>query len=78
MSWGETTDPAEWGVGWIENHAASQKAQDKPVILEEFGITSNMTATYELWYPAIINSGLAGDLIWCVFASSGVVGMVER
>ncbi|EPT04925.1 hypothetical protein FOMPIDRAFT_126283 [Fomitopsis schrenkii] len=64
LSWGETTDPAEWGVGWIENHAASQKAQNKPVLLEEFGITSNATATYELWYPAIINSGLAGDLIW--------------
>ena len=55
-------------MGWIENHATSQKAQNKPVILEEFGITSNMTATYELWYPAIINSGLSGDLIWCVLA----------
>ncbi|KAI0733072.1 endo-beta-mannanase [Fomitopsis betulina] len=64
LSWGETTDPAAWGVDWIENHAASQKAQNKPVILEEFGIPSNATDTYELWYPAIINSGLAGDLIW--------------
>ncbi|KZT72191.1 glycoside hydrolase family 5 protein [Daedalea quercina L-15889] len=64
LSWGETTDPTEWGAEWIENHAASQKAQNKPVILEEFGITTNMTATYEVWYPAIINSGLTGDLIW--------------
>ncbi|TFY63162.1 hypothetical protein EVJ58_g3416 [Rhodofomes roseus] len=64
ISWGETTDPIEWGVQWIENHAASQKAQNKPVIVEEFGMTTNMTATYEAWYPAIINSGLTGDLIW--------------
>ncbi|KZT10635.1 glycoside hydrolase family 5 protein [Laetiporus sulphureus 93-53] len=64
LSWGETSDPIDWGVQWIDNHAASQKAQNKPVILEEFGITDNMTETYEAWYSAIVSSGLTGDLIW--------------
>jgi len=66
LSWGETADPIEWGVQWIENHAASQKAQNKPVVLEEFGITgaTNQTQTYIQWYNAILNSSLTGDLIW--------------
>lgn len=64
LSWGETADPIEWGVQWIQNHAASQKAQNKPVLIEEFGVTANMTETYEAWYSAIISSGLTGDLIW--------------
>ncbi|CCM05720.1 uncharacterized protein FIBRA_07952 [Fibroporia radiculosa] len=64
LSWGETEDPIEWGVEWIENHATAQKAQNKPVLLEEFGITSNKTETYEAWYSAIVSSGLTGDLIW--------------
>ncbi|PCH43855.1 glycoside hydrolase family 5 protein [Wolfiporia cocos MD-104 SS10] len=64
LSWGETADPIEWGVQWIENHAASQKAQNKPVVLEEFGVTSNKTETYTAWYQTIISSGLTGDLIW--------------
>ncbi|KAI0930586.1 hypothetical protein AcW1_009236 [Taiwanofungus camphoratus] len=64
FSWGETTDPIEWGVQWIQNHASSQYNASKPVLLEEFGVTDNKTETYPSWYSAVINSGLAGDLIW--------------
>ncbi|KAI0076116.1 CEL4a mannanase [Panus rudis PR-1116 ss-1] len=63
-SWGEAADPIDWGVQWIKDHAASQTKQNKPVIVEEFGVTDNQAATYAQWYSAIIDSGLTGDLIW--------------
>jgi hypothetical protein len=66
VGWGQTSDPSGWGVQWIKDHAASQTTANKPVILEEFGVTSNQAATYTAWYNAIISSGLAGDLIWSV------------
>ncbi|CCO27111.1 putative mannan endo-1,4-beta-mannosidase F [Rhizoctonia solani AG-1 IB] len=47
------------------NHAASQKSVNKPVILEEFGVTTDQAATYTAWWNEIVsNGGVAGDLIW--------------
>ncbi|CAE6414897.1 unnamed protein product [Rhizoctonia solani] len=49
----------------IRDHAASQKSANKPVIIEEFGVTSDQAATYTAWWNEIVSSGgLAGDLIW--------------
>ncbi|CEL61066.1 putative mannan endo-1,4-beta-mannosidase A OS=Neosartorya fischeri (strain ATCC 1020 / DSM 3700 / FGSC A1164 / NRRL 181) GN=manA PE=3 SV=1 [Rhizoctonia solani AG-1 IB] len=64
--WGQESNITAWGTQWIIDHAASQKAANKPVILEEFGVTSshNPSTTYTTWWDAIISSGLAGDLIW--------------
>ncbi|KAI0076120.1 mannanase [Panus rudis PR-1116 ss-1] len=64
VSWGQGANPTDWGVQWIKDHAASQMKQNKPVILEEFGVTDNQATTYTQWYSAIISSGLTGDLIW--------------
>ncbi|CAL1707125.1 unnamed protein product [Somion occarium] len=64
ISWGQTSDPTGWGVQWIKDHAASQTKQNKPVILEEFGVTDNQASTYTSWYSTIVSSGLTGDLIW--------------
>ncbi|THH08393.1 hypothetical protein EW146_g9009 [Bondarzewia mesenterica] len=64
ISWGQTSNPSAWGVQWIQDHATSQITANKPVILEEFGVTSNQSSTYSAWYSAIVSSGLAGDLIW--------------
>jgi len=37
----------------------------KPVILEEFGVsTIGKDAVYKAWFAEIERSGLAGDLIW--------------
>ncbi|KAI0821629.1 mannanase [Trametes gibbosa] len=63
-SWGQTTDPTGWGSQWIIDHATSQKLANKPVILEEFGVTDSQPSTYTAWYNTVITSGLAGDLIW--------------
>ncbi|KAF8706096.1 glycosyl hydrolase 5 (cellulase A) family, partial [Rhizoctonia solani] len=54
------------------NHAASQKSANKPVILEEFGVTTDQVATYTAWWNEIVsNGGVAGDLIWQVDCSRG-------
>ncbi|OSD06691.1 glycoside hydrolase family 5 protein [Trametes coccinea BRFM310] len=63
-SWGQTADPTGFGSRWITDHATSQKAANKPVILEEFGVTSDQASTYSAWYDTIVSTGLTGDLIW--------------
>lgn len=74
ISWGQTSDPTGWGSQWIADHATSQKAANKPVILEEFGVTDSQAATYTAWYNSVISSGLTGDLIWSVLGLSGDLG----
>ncbi|KIY61398.1 glycoside hydrolase family 5 protein [Cylindrobasidium torrendii FP15055 ss-10] len=64
ISWGQTSDPQGWGTQWITDHAASMKAANKPVIIEEFGVDANQTTVYTAWYAEIESSGLTGDLIW--------------
>ncbi|KAG8711813.1 hypothetical protein FRC11_001769 [Ceratobasidium sp. 423] len=64
VSWGQSANATLWGVQWIKDHAASQKTANKPVIIEEFGVTTDQVATYTAWYNEIISSGLTGDLIW--------------
>jgi len=65
-SWGQSADPSSsvWGSQWISDHATSQKNANKPVIVEEFGVTTDQTTTYTAWYNTIVSSGLTGDLIW--------------
>jgi mannan endo-1,4-beta-mannosidase len=64
-TWGEAASPEAWGKQWITDHATSQKAANKPVIMEEFGVTIvNQAQTYTAWLDTVISSGLAGDLIW--------------
>lgn len=63
-SWGQSANATLWGVQWIIDHAASQKSANKPTIIEEFGVTSNQSATYTAWWNAVISSGLTGDLPW--------------
>ncbi|KAH7339441.1 CEL4a mannanase [Rhizoctonia solani] len=64
--WNQGSNVVGWGTQWIKDHAASQKAANKPVILEEFGVTSsyNPSSTYTTWWDTIVSSGLTGDLIW--------------
>jgi len=63
-SWGQSANETAWGVQWITDHATSQKTANKPVILEEFGVTVNQPSTYTLWLQQVVSSGLTGNLIW--------------
>ncbi|KAG8952186.1 hypothetical protein FRC03_012223, partial [Tulasnella sp. 419] len=65
--WGTESqaDPVGWGKQWILDHAAIQKTQNKPVILEEYGVSSaNQYNTYNTWLSTVVSSGITGDLIW--------------
>lgn len=62
--WGQDGNELAWGTQWILDHAKSQQTYGKPVILEEFGVTSNQPAVYTQWLNNVVSSGLAGDLIW--------------
>ncbi|KAL0578392.1 hypothetical protein V5O48_003613 [Marasmius crinis-equi] len=65
IPWGQTSDPTGWGVQWILDHATSQKAANKPVLIEEYGLDSSAQASaYASWLSTVISSGLTGDLIW--------------
>ncbi|KDR78310.1 hypothetical protein GALMADRAFT_1312903 [Galerina marginata CBS 339.88] len=63
-SWGQTADPSGFGVQWILDHAALMKSQNKPVLMEEFGVPDIKSTAYPAWYSTIVNSSLTGDLIW--------------
>ncbi|KAJ7054471.1 CEL4a mannanase [Mycena amicta] len=65
QSWGES-NTVPWGQQWITDHATQMTANNKPVIIEEFGITSNSNRStqYAVWYSTIISTGLTGDLLW--------------
>lgn len=65
-SWGQSSNPSSsaWGSQWISDHATSQKSANKPVIMEEFGVTSDQTDVYKAWFSTVLSSGLSGDLIW--------------
>ncbi|KAF8951905.1 CEL4b mannanase [Flammula alnicola] len=63
-SWGQGGNESAWGTQWIADHATSQKNANKPVILEEFGVTSNQVAIYTTWLNEVLSSGLTGELIW--------------
>ncbi|KAK6987507.1 glycoside hydrolase family 5 protein [Favolaschia claudopus] len=66
-SWGETANPDSqtWGNKWINDHATVMKSANKPVIMEEFGLTAaSRNTTYASWYSTVVSSGLTGDLIW--------------
>ena len=64
--WGQGGNEIAWGTQWIADHFASQTRAGKPVILEEFGVITNQSATYTVWLNEVLSSGLTGYLIWQV------------
>ncbi|KAI0782501.1 glycoside hydrolase superfamily, partial [Irpex lacteus] len=54
-SWGQSSNPSSsaWGSQWIADHATSQKAANKPVIIEEFGVTTDQPNVYTTWYNEV-------------------------
>ncbi|CAE6442833.1 unnamed protein product [Rhizoctonia solani] len=60
-------DRGDMGIDFADNlnHVQCQQETNKPVILEEFGVTSpyNPLSTYTLWWETMIFSHLTGYLI---------------
>ncbi|KZO90089.1 glycoside hydrolase family 5 protein [Calocera viscosa TUFC12733] len=54
-----------FGIAWIRDHAAVQKTANKPVVIEEFGVSiANQSEVYPYWLNEVLSSGLTGDAIW--------------
>ncbi|KAG8769397.1 hypothetical protein FRC16_006718, partial [Serendipita sp. 398] len=65
IPWGITTGYQAWGVQWIKDHATAQKSANKPVVIEEYGLTtSDRSTVYQAWWDAVVSSGLSGDQYW--------------
>jgi len=66
-SWSEGDTPAEsqsFGSQWITDHATMQKAANKPVIIEEYGVLQSPAQTLPIWGATIVSSGLTGEAFW--------------
>ncbi|KAG8844040.1 hypothetical protein FRB96_003304 [Tulasnella sp. 330] len=65
----------EWGQTWIEQHAASARRNNKPVVLEEFGVTGlkNQSTVYPVWAATALANGVAGIMPW----QFGQLGLTE-
>ncbi|KAF5313060.1 hypothetical protein D9619_003242 [Psilocybe cf. subviscida] len=52
----------DWGLLWIQAHADSAKKANKPLILEEFGVSGiqNKTEIYPAWVNLALNTKHAG------------------
>ncbi|KAG2172584.1 hypothetical protein INT44_002599 [Umbelopsis vinacea] len=69
--WGYGTNDT-WVLQWISDHVASQNAIGKPVILEEYGMSTDAlrAAHYPVWHSLMESSGLAADAFWELGISS--------
>jgi mannan endo-1,4-beta-mannosidase len=65
----------DWGLLWIQMHADSAKKANKPVILEEFGLTGlqNKTDIYPIWVDLALQTQHAGIMPW----QFGALGLTE-
>ncbi|KAJ3511183.1 hypothetical protein NLJ89_g4243 [Agrocybe chaxingu] len=65
----------DWGLSWIQDHANSAKKANKPVILEEFGVSGlqNKTEIYPEWVGLALKTRHA-IMPW----QFGMTGLKER
>ncbi|EMD42174.1 glycoside hydrolase family 5 protein [Gelatoporia subvermispora B] len=65
----------EWGLGWISDHASAAAKANKPLIIEEFGVTGlqNKTDIYPSWVQHALDTGHARVMPW----QFGVLGLTE-
>jgi len=62
-----------FGLDWIQQHADAAKKANKPVILEEFGVTGldNKTSVYPEWVDRALKTEHGGIMPW-QFGASGL------
>ncbi|KAH8548436.1 glycoside hydrolase family 5 protein [Umbelopsis sp. PMI_123] len=70
-SWGYGTN-GTWCEQWISDHVSSQNTIGKPVILEEYGMSTDALRAqhYPIWHALMESSGLAADAFWEIGISS--------
>lgn len=62
--------PDSWGVrraagnAWIRDHIRIARSQGKPLIVGEFGVREQRTATYASWLTTALLDGASGAMVW--------------
>ncbi|MGN1281339.1 MAG: cellulase family glycosylhydrolase [Succinivibrio sp.] len=63
----------QWGSKWIRDHAVAARRADKPVVLEEYGVTAtapiDRAFVYKRWTDVSYKEGLAGTMFWILTSS---------
>ena len=69
-------DPLAFGLRWIEQHLSAGRNAGKPMLLEEYGITSqsDRNRIYSVWLRAILEQDGAGDLAWMLASTDDETG----
>lgn len=67
-------DAARFGIRWIEEHLAVGKSAGKPMVLEEYGMTTDRDAVYRAWLAAILSQDGAGSLAWMLASTDDETG----
>lgn len=73
-------DPVSFGLRWIGQHLAAGKAAGKPMLLEEYGMTSTSerNRVYSAWLRSILLQEGAGDLAWMIASTDDETGSLYR
>jgi len=69
---GSGFDTEGWGIDWITNHSIAATRANKPIILEEFGVT-NKSLIYPSWVQHALDLKHAGIMPW----QFGALGLTE-
>lgn len=66
-SWGL---PAGGGNSWIREHARGASAENKPLVLGEFGVRTDRRQVFESWLTTSLFDGVTGALAWQLLEAS--------
>lgn len=68
----------QFGTKWIKNHAAAARRANKPVVLEEYGVTAtapiDRAYVYKKWTDVSYKEGLSGTMFWILTSSDPTKG----
>ena len=69
-------DPIRFGLRWIEQHLTAGRNAGKPMLLEEYGITSktDRNQIYNTWLRTIEEQDGASDLAWMLASTDDETG----
>lgn len=64
-TWGKDTN-GSWATQYIQDHVTAQEDAGKPVILEEYGLSTAelRDAQYPVWQGIVEKKNLAADAFW--------------
>jgi mannan endo-1,4-beta-mannosidase len=69
QGWARSINAAQFGRRWIQEHIAAGNRANKPILLEEFGVSLTpeaRTAVYAAWLDEVRAQGGLGAMVWMI------------